>query len=31
MASLDFLAPPERFWRAWWWLYTRAVLPASPA
>ena len=23
MASLDFLAPPRRFWRAWWWLYTR--------
>lgn len=29
MASLDFLAPPGRFWGAWWWLYTRAVLPLA--
>jgi demethylmenaquinone methyltransferase/2-methoxy-6-polyprenyl-1,4-benzoquinol methylase len=29
VASLEFLAPPNRFWRAWWWLYTRFVLPAS--
>ena len=20
---------PNRFWRAWWWLYTRAVLPVA--
>jgi len=29
MASLDFLAPPRQFWRAWWWLYTRGVLPVA--
>jgi demethylmenaquinone methyltransferase/2-methoxy-6-polyprenyl-1,4-benzoquinol methylase len=29
MASLDFLAPPRPFWRAWWWLYTRSVLPVA--
>ena len=29
MASLDFLAPPRRFWRAWWWLYTRGLLPVA--
>jgi len=29
MASLEFLVPPSRFWRAWWWLYTRLVLPAG--
>jgi demethylmenaquinone methyltransferase / 2-methoxy-6-polyprenyl-1,4-benzoquinol methylase len=29
VASLDFLAPPGRFWRGWWWLYTRTVLPAA--
>jgi demethylmenaquinone methyltransferase/2-methoxy-6-polyprenyl-1,4-benzoquinol methylase len=29
MASLDFLAPPRRFWRAWWWIYTRGVLPLA--
>jgi demethylmenaquinone methyltransferase/2-methoxy-6-polyprenyl-1,4-benzoquinol methylase len=27
VASLEFLAPPNPFWRAWWWLYTRTVLP----
>ena len=27
IASLDFYVPPSRFWRAWWWLYTRLVLP----
>ena len=21
--------PPSRFWRAWWWLYTRFLLPAA--
>jgi len=29
VASLEFLRPPNRFWRAWWWLYTRAVLPVG--
>ncbi len=29
MASLEFLVPPSPFWRAWWWLYTRLVLPAG--
>ncbi len=27
VASLEFLVPPSRFWRFWWWLYTRLVLP----
>ena len=29
VASLEFLAPPSPFGRAWWWLYTRLVLPAG--
>jgi demethylmenaquinone methyltransferase / 2-methoxy-6-polyprenyl-1,4-benzoquinol methylase len=29
VANLEFLVPPNRFWRAWWWLYTRTVLPAA--
>jgi demethylmenaquinone methyltransferase/2-methoxy-6-polyprenyl-1,4-benzoquinol methylase len=29
VASLEFHVPPHRFWRAWWWLYTRGVLPAA--
>lgn len=29
IASLEFCVPPNHFWRAWWWLYTRAVLPAA--
>jgi len=29
VASLEFLAPPAAFWRAAWWLYTRAVLPVA--
>jgi demethylmenaquinone methyltransferase/2-methoxy-6-polyprenyl-1,4-benzoquinol methylase len=29
VASLEFLAPPSRFWRMWWWLYTRVLLPAA--
>jgi demethylmenaquinone methyltransferase/2-methoxy-6-polyprenyl-1,4-benzoquinol methylase len=29
VASLEFLAPPSRFWRFWWWLYTRLLLPAG--
>ena len=30
-SSLEFYVPPNRFWRAWWWLYTRVVLPAAGA
>jgi demethylmenaquinone methyltransferase/2-methoxy-6-polyprenyl-1,4-benzoquinol methylase len=29
VASLEFLAPASRFWRFWWWLYTRLLLPAG--
>jgi demethylmenaquinone methyltransferase/2-methoxy-6-polyprenyl-1,4-benzoquinol methylase len=29
MASLEFHVPPHPFWRFWWWLYTRTVLPAA--
>jgi demethylmenaquinone methyltransferase/2-methoxy-6-polyprenyl-1,4-benzoquinol methylase len=29
VASLEFLAPPSRFWRFWWWVYTRVLLPAG--
>lgn len=29
LASLEFHVPPNPWWRAWWWLYTRAVLPAA--
>src|SRR5262249_27968080 len=29
IASLEFSVPPSRFWRFWWWLYTRAVLPVA--
>ncbi|HZQ57928.1 MAG TPA: class I SAM-dependent methyltransferase [Acidimicrobiales bacterium] len=29
VASLEFFVPPNPFWRAWWWAYTRAVLPAA--
>lgn len=31
MASLEFLAPPNGFWRFWWRLYTRALLPVAGA
>lgn len=31
MASLEFAVPPTRFWRSWWWMYTRAVLPLAGA
>ena len=27
VASLEFLVPESRFWRFWWWLYTRLLLP----
>lgn len=29
VASLEFFVPPNRFWRVWWWLFTRFVLPAA--
>jgi demethylmenaquinone methyltransferase/2-methoxy-6-polyprenyl-1,4-benzoquinol methylase len=29
IASLEFYVPPNRFWWAWWWLYTRIVLPVA--
>ena len=29
IASLEFSVPPKQFWRFWWWLYTRAVLPIA--
>jgi demethylmenaquinone methyltransferase/2-methoxy-6-polyprenyl-1,4-benzoquinol methylase len=29
LANLEFFVPPNRFWRMWWWLYTRLVLPAA--
>jgi demethylmenaquinone methyltransferase/2-methoxy-6-polyprenyl-1,4-benzoquinol methylase len=29
VASLEFLEPPNRFWRFWWWLYTRLLLPVG--
>lgn len=29
MANLEFLVPSAAFWRAWWWSYTRAVLPMA--
>ena len=29
IASLEFFVPPNRFWRMWWWFYTRIVLPLA--
>jgi demethylmenaquinone methyltransferase/2-methoxy-6-polyprenyl-1,4-benzoquinol methylase len=29
IASLEFSVPPQPFWRFWWWLYTRGVLPLA--
>jgi demethylmenaquinone methyltransferase/2-methoxy-6-polyprenyl-1,4-benzoquinol methylase len=29
VANLEFSVPPQPFWRASWWLYTRTVLPAA--
>lgn len=29
VASLEFMVPPSAFWRAWWWFYTRLLLPAA--
>jgi demethylmenaquinone methyltransferase/2-methoxy-6-polyprenyl-1,4-benzoquinol methylase len=31
VANLDFLVPRHPFWRVWWWLYTRLVLPVAGA
>jgi len=31
IASLEFAVPPRRFWRWWWVVYTRAVLPIAGA
>jgi demethylmenaquinone methyltransferase/2-methoxy-6-polyprenyl-1,4-benzoquinol methylase len=29
VASLEFLLPERRFWRFWWWIYTRLLLPVG--
>lgn len=29
MASQEFMVPPRPFWRFWWWVYTRLLLPAA--
>lgn len=29
LANLEFLLPANRFWRSWWWLYTRSALPVA--
>lgn len=29
VANLEFHVPPNPFWRAWWWVYTRGVLPLA--
>jgi demethylmenaquinone methyltransferase / 2-methoxy-6-polyprenyl-1,4-benzoquinol methylase len=29
IASLEFAVPGNRFWQAWWWGYTRLVLPIA--
>lgn len=29
LASQEFFVPPRPFWRLWWWVYTRLVLPAA--
>jgi demethylmenaquinone methyltransferase / 2-methoxy-6-polyprenyl-1,4-benzoquinol methylase len=29
VASLEFFVPPSAFWRFWWFLYTRLLLPAG--
>jgi demethylmenaquinone methyltransferase/2-methoxy-6-polyprenyl-1,4-benzoquinol methylase len=31
IASLEFAVPTSRFWRTWWWIYTRLVLPVGGA
>ena len=29
IASLEFSVPTSRFWHAWWWMYTRGILPIA--
>jgi demethylmenaquinone methyltransferase / 2-methoxy-6-polyprenyl-1,4-benzoquinol methylase len=29
VASLEFHVPPNPFWRLWWWLFTRLLLPVG--
>jgi demethylmenaquinone methyltransferase/2-methoxy-6-polyprenyl-1,4-benzoquinol methylase len=29
VANLEFLLPQSRFWRFWWWGYTRLILPVG--
>jgi demethylmenaquinone methyltransferase/2-methoxy-6-polyprenyl-1,4-benzoquinol methylase len=29
IASLEFAVPTKRWWRFWWWIYTRGVLPVA--
>jgi demethylmenaquinone methyltransferase/2-methoxy-6-polyprenyl-1,4-benzoquinol methylase len=29
IASLEFAVPSNPFWRSWWWVYTRTVLPVA--
>ncbi len=29
MANMEFLVPQSRFWRCWWWGFTRLVLPVG--
>jgi len=29
IASLEFAVPENSFWRAWWWVYTRGLLPVG--
>jgi demethylmenaquinone methyltransferase/2-methoxy-6-polyprenyl-1,4-benzoquinol methylase len=31
VGNLEFHVPPSRFWRFWWWGYTRLVLPLAGA
>ena len=31
VANLEFLVPERRFWRFWWWGYTRLLLPVAGA
>jgi demethylmenaquinone methyltransferase/2-methoxy-6-polyprenyl-1,4-benzoquinol methylase len=31
IANLEFAVPSNPFWRVWWWLYTRIVLPLAGA
>jgi demethylmenaquinone methyltransferase / 2-methoxy-6-polyprenyl-1,4-benzoquinol methylase len=29
ISNLEFHVPPNPFWRGWWWLYSRVVLPLA--